>query len=285
MSKVKVKDFLIALGKKAGVEIDVKNPDLVDLLSSNTDIPASISDSLNTALLTVEAATEHKDVRDRVLAASFGAIDKDLLKRAEELGLSDLLDEFKTEKSTRVKVTKLLEAALDAEKKKSASGSKGEKAEYEKQITELNAQMKQLRDSNEAEKNALIESYNNVLISKELDYMLASYDYADNEFGKDFVLKFAKDSVLKNLDNNKGKLILENNALKLVNQATGGELFDAQNNKVELKGILDSSVAKLLKKSDPVPPKKDTVIIPDGGGKADVKTANDLNNLAASIAT
>lgn len=50
MSKVKVKDFLIALGKKAGVEIDVKNPDLVDLLSSNTDIPASISDSLNTAL-------------------------------------------------------------------------------------------------------------------------------------------------------------------------------------------------------------------------------------------
>lgn len=280
---MKVTELILDLAKRAGVEIDVKNPALADFLSTTATIPAEIAGSLKTGLLSVDSAVENDNVRSRILAASFGAIDKDVLKKAEDLGLTDLLDELKSEKSTRVKINRLLEASLEAEKKKAGSGNKGEKAEYEKQISELNAQLKKIRDDFEAEKTSLVSQHNDVLIGKELDFLLTGYDYADSSFGKDFVIQYAKDSVLKNLNTNTGKFILENGNLKLVNAKTGGELFDAQNNKLDVKGLVDNSVATLLKKSDPAQPPKSEVKLPEGGSKGDAKTADTLRDMAATL--
>lgn len=280
---MKVTDLILDLAKRAGVDVDVKSPALADFLSTTATIPAEIAASLKSGLLSVESAVENESVRSRILAASFGAIDKDVLKKAEELGLEDMLDELKTEKSTRVKVNKLIEKAIEVEKKKAGAGTKGEKAEYEKQLTELNAQIKKQREDFEAEKSSLISQHNDVLINKEIDFLLTGFDYADTTYGKDFVIKYAKDSVLQNLNKNTGKFILENGQLKLVNAKTGGELFDAQNNKLDVKGLVDSSVANLLKKADPTPPQQTEIKLPEGGQKGDTKTADTLRQAASSL--
>lgn len=284
MSKIKIKDFITALAKKAGVEIDTKNPELVDFLAANSELPTSITDALNANLLTVDAAIEHDTVRDRILAASLGAIDKDLLKRAEDLGLTDLIDPLKTEKSTRKKITTLLEAALDAEKKKKAAKGDDATKALDAEIAKLNKELKELNEGKANEITSLKDLHTNELVDLYVESQLSGYDYADLPGGKEFAVKFAKDSVTKTLNDKKGKLVLDGKTLKVVKADTGGELFDDKHQKVELKGLLDTTVAPLLKKADPNPPKNDEIIIPPAGAKADTKTANTLNTLATEIA-
>lgn len=280
---VKVSELLVDLAKRAGIEIDLRDEKFKELAVTSVELSPEIANGIKTGLLSVDAAVENDTVRGRILAAGMGALDKDVLKRAEELGLTDLIEDLKTEKSTRTKVNKLIEAALDAEMKKAGAGNKGEKAEYEKQISDLNAQLKKIRDDFEAEKTSLVNQHNDVLISKELDFALSGYEYADTSFGKEFVVKYAKDSVLENLNKNTGKFILENGQLKLVNAKTGGELFDSQNNKLDVKGILDTSVAKLLKKADPTPPAKKEIELPAGGETQHNPTGQTLVSMAQDM--
>lgn len=280
---VKVSELLVDLAKRAGIEIDLRDEKFKDLAVTSVELTPEIANGIKTGLLSIDAAVENDTVRGRIMAAGMGALDKDVLKRAEELGLTDLMEDLKAEKSTRTKVNKLIEAALEAEKKKAGTGNKGEKAEYEKQIGDLNAQLKKIREDFEAEKTSIVNQHNDVLISKELDFALSGYEYADTSFGKEFVVKYAKDSVLQNLNNHTGKFILENGQLKLVNAKTGGELFDSQNNKLDVKGILDTSVAKLLKKADPTPPAKKDIELPAGGETQHNPTGQTLVSMAQDM--
>lgn len=249
MSKVKIKDLILGLAKKAGVTIDTNNPEFVDFLATSAELPKTIVDALETNLLTVSSAIEHDDVRNRILAGSLGAIDKDIAKRVEELGLTDLNDEFANEKSTRNKYKRLLDAALENERKKSKSPAGDKKIEtLEQEIAKLNNQLKEANENKERELGSLKDSHTNELIELLLENQLAGYNYAELPGGKDYAARFAKDSLLKNVNDVKGKIVLDGKSLKLVKADTGGELFDAKNTKVELKGLLDTTVAPYLQK-------------------------------------
>lgn len=282
MAKVKLGLFIQGLLDKTGVKMDITSQEWKDLNNTSVEIDDTITNELNEKLLTVDSAVENPKVKQRVKAATLDPLDKDIYRLAEEAGLTDALDGLKSETNTRIKVSKLVSLIADAEKKKAGAPSK-EKAEYEKDIAKLNGDLKTIREGYEAEKKGLEESHTSKLIDLMLDRELGGYELAPSEFGKDFVFKYAKDSALKALNENKGKLVLDNGSLKVVNAETGAELFDSTNNKVQLKGVLDKSVAPLLKKSDPNKP-ADKVITIDGNGlKSDAKTATSLTEMAAQV--
>lgn len=283
--RVKLKDFIINLAKKAGVEIDVNNAELVDFLATTTEIPQSVADDLNAKLLTLEAAIENKDVKSRIIAASMGAIDNDVKRKAEELGLTDLLTDLETTKATRDKVSKLIDKALEAERKK--QGSKGaDKDAYEKTISDLNNKLKQVADDFNNEKITLVETHKNTLADYALHAQLSGFDYAENVAGKDFVLSYAKTQAKQAVEKLGGKLILdESGSLRVVKADTGGELFDDKHNKVELKTLLEKSTAALLKKAEAgagTGGKAGEIVIP-AGAKTDAKAAKELSDMASQL--
>jgi hypothetical protein len=282
MSKVKFGTFLTELVKRSGAQVDDKQQEYIDLLAANLELPAPLVNQLYSGLLNVDSAIENSDVRNRILAAGMGGIDKDIIDTLEANGLNTQIDAFKGEKNTRKKVAMLIEQIQEAERKK--ANGKVDPTKSEQEIANLNAQLKKLREDNDTGVNTLKSQHDNELKDLLLENILGGYNYEEGQFGREFVIKYAKDLVAKALDNHTAEFVLDNKNLKLVKKDTKGEVFDTQNNKLDLKGLLDKTVEPLIKKSDPNATTKSIITGGDGNEKkGDLQTATQLNELANTL--
>jgi hypothetical protein len=140
------------------------NADLKAFLSNPTisgaAIPASISETINKGILTMESAKSNPEIIKHFRANLFDGVDKETTDTLKELGYFDQLkDVLAAEKSTPKKITLALKEIKRLEEAK--ADGKGGKDLQEK----LNALTKQVNDFN-ATKAAEIESIKSTLKSE-----------------------------------------------------------------------------------------------------------------------
>lgn len=249
MNTMTIGDFINKLANLAGIE--PANEHLVSVLSkaeiANYALPESLTSSLFSGVLTQDSAKNNETLRDHFFAQFMNGQESTMKRLLEESDLSDKWDDVKTEKGVGKKLEKLYSLVKDAEKSRAASKG-GDKKEFEQTITDLNNQIKTLKESIPTIQGERDSYWMGKVSDGEMNRLLSSYQYGI-DLPQDVILQTAKNLVNRKLQDNKLKAEYnpENNTFSIKTEA-GLEHFK-DNSPVSFKSFLDSTLAenKLLK--------------------------------------
>lgn len=252
----KLGDFIFNLAKQAGLPEDsdaVKSLIAIPELTK-IEVPDEVATGINSGLLTMEAARNNEALKTHYHGLFHAGAEAHIKRLASDLGLPE---DFTTEvigkeRSTWNRYSALAKKVEELTAAK-AGASKGDKKEFEDEITKLNAQMKAIRE--EAEKK--VSERDNYWVGRlqniELEKMLSGYEYASSQ-PKEVNIELAKLLLNRKLQEDKFIQVYDDqrNALSLKTES-GMQAFGKDNSPLSVEGyiksVLDSN--NLLKKSDP----------------------------------
>ena len=251
-------EFINELAIAAGV--DSEAPELKSLLAdaklSAITIPTTVSNGIQSGLMTLESAKAKPELIGHFREAHLSRADKTLLETLAELEAGDdVVNEIKGIKSTYDKIPAALKKIADLKTKAAtaaASGATGKAAEYQKTIDDLNAKVAGLNNAFAAEKQALLSGFDNERKDGVLNNLLMGYEYA-GEQPKDVQAKLAR-LLLQDALAQKGYKTEYENGNIVLKTNEGTKVFD-NNKELTIKALTDKIVSdnKLIKVNAPAP--------------------------------
>lgn len=253
----KLKDVLKGIAQKAGIA--ESNEFLTALLANesaaNVDIDDSLADALNSQLISMDAAKNHPEIGKVYRSQTLDTIDKKLPDMLDVLGLDDSKKhEFLAEKSTFAKLDRLKELVKIAKESK-ASATGADKAEHQKIVDALNAELRAVKEQNSKDKEIFTATRRNDLKKFALTSKIKNYKTildGTNESAKFVTCSNVIDSLLKEYG---AELVPDDNGeLILQTEKTGDKVYNKKTNTVLttdqfLEMALEQN--KLLKNSEP----------------------------------
>jgi len=249
-------EFINELAIASG--IDSEAPELKSLLAdaklSAITIPTTVSNGIQSGLMTLESAKAKPELIGHFREAHLSRADKTLLETLAELEAGDdAITEIKGIKSTYDKIPAALKKIADLKTKaatSAASGATGKAAEYQKTIDDLNAKVAGLNNAFAAEKEALLSGFDNERKDGVLNNLLMGYEYA-GEQPKDVQAKLAR-LLLQDALTQKGYKTEYENGNIVLKTNEGTKVFD-NNKELTIKALTDKIVSdnKLIKVNAP----------------------------------
>jgi len=249
-------EFINELAIASG--IDSEAPELKSLLAdaklSAITIPTTVSNGIQSGLMTLESAKAKPELIGHFREAHLSRADKTLLETLAELEAGDdVVNEIKGIKSTYDKIPAALKKIADLKTKAAtaaASGATGKAAEYQKTIDDLNAKVAGLNNAFAAEKQALLSGFDNERKDGVLNNLLMGYEYA-GEQPKDVQAKLAR-LLLQDALTQKGYKTEYENGNIVLKTNEGTKVFD-NNKELTIKALTDKIVSdnKLIKVNAP----------------------------------
>ncbi len=247
----KLGTLIATLAAKVG--IDNTSDELKDILAITSEVPDDIATALETKLLTVDAAKNNRDIRNAIKAEVLNGADAKLNDLIEEFGI-EVNDDYKGEKNTYEKISRLGKLIAETTAKKAGAGSKTEKGEFEKQLTELNAQLKAAKESLLAKEKEFSETRNSDLTSFEIQKILLGKDYSlPKEMDADLKISTAQSAINKQLASKGLKIVREEDGTLKIVTKDNLPAYSEKNEPLELHSYIDGALAqnKLLRVNDP----------------------------------
>lgn len=273
---MKLGDFLNNQATKLGLQND---PALIAILSNselaNKDIPDSFANPLDQGLMSLDSAKNNFGLKNHFSATILNAVDARLL---DNLDLDEeTLAAVQAEKNSYNKID-IIKNALKGqiEKQKTVEpNDKTKKADIEKQIGELNAQIASLKEANLNTVNDLKAQHDNEI--KNLVFMnhLAGKPYANKDWTVEDNTAFAK-TLIENALKEKGAILVKDEKGLVLKQANSPDLDYYQDNKqISFPDFADQVLASkkmLAVNNSGTPPNTPTppVQVPAGGDKVNM---------------
>jgi uncharacterized protein YehS (DUF1456 family) len=259
-------EFLNGSFTKVGV--DVETPALKEIVTKAAAL--EISDELvtkfNSLYMTEAAAKSNPKIIGHFRAQHYNGLDDEIKPLYDELGIpDDVKAELLKETSSTKRVSSMLRKVKELSELK-AGATKGDKAELEKQIKELNGLVKTEKDNAKLEIDKVKNDFDERLKDVYLTQNLSGITYASDSYkDEDFLLpktKIAQALKAKNL-----KVVLDGKEFKL--QTEQGVAYFDNNQEVNFKSFTDKILAdnKYTAVSEPGKPKEQQTIIVDSGKK------------------
>lgn len=252
---MKAGDLFNTLLKSAG--FDTTDKAFIDVLSkaefANTELPESIVGALTNNLLSVEAAKNNPTLKKHFVGNALDPINKGIEELLNEFGLdevtkAELLNDPNTYNKYKVAVKKIAEL----KDKSAGSTNKGEKAELEKQINELNKQLSLVATDTQQKIDAIKNDYEQRILNREIDYTLSSKPLP-GQFDRDVEVNIARQFVDKALAS-KNAIIRTIDGRIAIKQKDNPEMDIFENGKpLTFDALTDMALAanKFIKVSDP----------------------------------
>lgn len=245
--------LLSNLAKKAGV--DTTTAEFTALLAHDIDVPETIATSIDKSLMSLEVAKNNPEVRKAARAEALNGVDSKIAELLEELGIEDVAD-ISEEKNSFNKISLLTKKvqALEASK---AGANKTDKKEIEKQIADLNTQLKAAKDTLTAKEKEFQTTRDSDLTNFEIQKLLLGKEYSlPKEMDRELVVGTAQQAINKALTAKGFKIVRdsETGSLKIVNKE-GLPAHSDTHEPLELPSFIDGALAqnKLLKVNDQNP--------------------------------
>lgn len=250
----KVAEFLKSLLTKSGINLeDEAIKTAIAAVNQDIEVPDEIATAIDNGLLSLASAkNNHPDIKGHYYAAAYDGLDKELdaLMEAEKLP-DELRRDIKQEKSSTKRAVLLTQKIKDLTAQK-ANANKGDKEELNRQIAELNTQLREIKDKEQA----IHADYKNQLRQKDMGYALRGilgtyktvYDEMDAST-KDIVL----DAIIKkNLNARNAEFTIDQNGNLVLQTKDGSNLFSDDHRPLNPKMFLDQVLAseKALKVTD-----------------------------------
>jgi hypothetical protein len=283
-----ITDYFVQLCEKAG--IDTKDTDLIDLLSKSDLSKIQISDSLiekiNKNVLTKEEAKNSPELKKHFYGNALDPINKKIAAFFDEYGFDDgMKAEVLADTSTYSQFEKTVKKIAELKEKQSTSGNKGEKADLEKKINELAAELSKVAKQKEDEKiaavNEVTQRYENQFLEMNIDSIIGSKNLP-GQFAKEIEIKIAKEFVNKKLAEKNAVLKNIEGKLKLVSKDNEDLLIFDAGKEISFDSLTEMALAenKFLKVSGQNPPPNNGFNRNNGGQNPPKQNA--ATNLALS---
>jgi hypothetical protein len=243
--------LLSNLAKKAGV--DTNTQEFIALLSHDIDVPETIATTIDKSLMSLDAAKNNPDVRKAARAEALNGVDSKITELLEELGIEDAAD-ITEEKNSFNKISLLTKKVQALEAKKAGSNKNADKEAIEKQIADLNKELKAAKDTLTAKEKEFQTTRDGDLTNFEIQKLLLGKEYSlPKEMDRDLVVGTAQQAINKALAAKGFNIVRdkESGSLKLLNKE-GLAAYSDTNEPLELPSFIDGALAqnKLLKVND-----------------------------------
>lgn len=180
---MKLGDFLNTLAQKLNAQ---NNPALINILSkselANTDLDDDFANLLNGGLLSLDAAKNNAQLRNHFYGLALNGVDSEILNAANDLGLDEtVINQLKGDKDTYNKIRGLKDKLLELKDKKSSEDNAGKRAEYQKQIDDLNKTIATLKETSENNISSLKNQHDAEITDLLIRGSLMSKNYANKD--------------------------------------------------------------------------------------------------------
>jgi hypothetical protein len=242
--------LLSDLAKKAGV--DVTQKEFIDLLSTDIEIPDAIAEKINKSLMNLEAAKNNSEIRKAARAEALNGVDSKINELLEELGIEDNT-EILEEKNSFEKIAKLTRTVKTLEEKKSKTSKTPEKEALEKQIADLNKEIKSTKDQFTAKEKEWQDARNGDLTTFEIQKKLLGKEYSlPKEMDADLKVTTAHSAINKALAAKGLKLVRNEQGQLAIVDKDGNKAYSDNHEEIQVDSFIDGALAqnKLLKVND-----------------------------------
>lgn len=206
-----VAEFIKSLVTKSGVQVDEQVTALLSNESlANVEIPEVVASGIDNSLISLkDAKNNHPDIKKLYVSQALDTVDTSLVSMMEDFGMEEALrNEILQEKSTYKRIPLLVKKVRDLEAKKHTATSSTDKQALQKQIDELQGQLRARTAEQQALKAEFDKKVKDFKIQYKQDQLLGQYQtiYDNPNAPLDSEVK---SMTLRNLV---GKALQENNA-------------------------------------------------------------------------
>jgi hypothetical protein len=252
---MKAGDLFHQLLKSAG--FDTTDKAFIDVLSkaefANTELPESITSALTTNLLTIDAAKNNPTLKKHFVGNALDPINKGIEELIVEYGIDEVTKaEILADQNTYNKYKVAAKKIAELKEKSAGSTNKGEKADLERQINELNKQLSLVATDTQSKIDTIKSEYEQRILNREIDYTLSSKPLP-GQFDRDVEVNIARQFVDKALAT-KGAIIRTIDGRIAVKQKDNPEMDIFENGKpLTFDALTDMALAenKFIKVSNP----------------------------------
>lgn len=256
---MKLGDLFKSLATKAGVDISdlaKKNAEFAGLLTLAVEVPDDVATQIETSLLTLESAKSNGALKSHFFAQLADGFDATLEKIAKKRNLpDDVWATLKGEKSSIKRMELLEDKLLELRDAKDNATSKTEKGQLQKQIEDLQAELRTTKEGHTTALEAERQNFSKKELDLTIEAMLAGKNFVNKELPKNVNIITAKTLINQALASGELQAVKKDGVIRILKQ-DGADFYDPQHKKVDADGFFDSVLSsnKMLAVTDPAKP-------------------------------
>lgn len=250
----KVIDFLKTLATKAGANLeDEALKTAIASLNPEAELPDELATVIDNGLLSMATAkNNHPEIKKHYFAQAYNGLDSELdAFIAEEKLPDDVVAAIKAEQSSTKRARLVAQKIKELQQQKAAAG-KNDKEELNKQIADLNNELRVLKEKEQNIHTEYKKQIQSVKMNHVLGGLLGGYKTVFDELDPSTKEITLKAIIERNLGAKKAQLTIdEAGNLQLIG-ADGANVFGDDHNILTPKAFLDKVMAneKILKVTD-----------------------------------
>lgn len=237
---MKLKDFLLAQARKAGVQVTTELDNVPEF-----DMPEDVAKGIDTSMISIqEAKNNHPEIKNHYQKQSLDTVDKVLQKVLE--ANPDLLDDedLKNERSTYKRVELITSKIQTLADKKAGAGSNKQKDEIQKEIDALHAKIRELNETRESEKQSHQTALLDFKRKTQLSQLLSGQKTIHDELPSDVKTAILETLLNKELQDNNAKFDFDDSGRFILLKNDGTNFFGENHQQVLPDKFIEQTLAK-----------------------------------------
>lgn len=254
---MKLGELFKSLAIKAGVDVNdlaTKSADFAGLLSLAAEVPDNVANQIETGLLTMDSARSNPDLKKHYFAQLADGMDATLKKIAKKRQMpDDIWTQLEAEKSTVKRMELLEDKLLELRDAKDNATSKTEKGALQKQIEDLQTELRTTKEGHTAELDNQKKGFAAREAELMVDAILAGKNFANKELPKGVNVITARTLISQALAK-EGLIMTNKDGVIRILKQDGSDHYDSKHNKVDADGYFDGVLSnnKMLAVTDSV---------------------------------
>lgn len=250
-----LKDFVISLAKKA--LFDPEGQAVKPFFDSlpDVEVPDAVIKGIDNSLISLsEAKNNFADIKNHYTKQALDGVDTELMKLIEDFQVDDATKtEILAENSTYKKVPNLFRKIVELDRKKNATTGGKDKAEIQKQIDDLHAQLKSEKEARENEKKNFDQQRLQDRINSRKNVLFNGVKTIHDELDPEIRYNILDVLLNKELQDKGAKLAFDDQDNFIIIRNDGTNFFGENHQQVKPMQFIEQSLAKnkQLKVTDP----------------------------------
>lgn len=252
-----VVDLIKEMAVKAGVDVNTDEVKAVlDNAALKVEIPDTLFTSIDSTLLSLDAAKNHKEIKGVYMSQILDGLDKEIVRFKDENAIPEEdFENIKNERTTFKKIGLLIGKIKELESKKAGSNNKEDKGAYQKQIDELT---KALTEKDEAVKKAeqgFKTQLSDYKKNQSLKSLISNYKTIFDEVDPDVKSSSIITLINKHLQDNNAELVLDETDNLVLQNTDKTTYLGANHQKITPQALVETLLAqkKILKNTEAAP--------------------------------
>jgi hypothetical protein len=251
----KLKDFITALAKKAGFDTQSETAKPFFDALPDTEVPDDVHKGIDNSLISLtEAKNNYPELKNHYTKQALDGMDKEFNSLIEDFQLDEQTRaEILAEKSTYKRGPLLTRKIVELERKKISSTSGKDKQEIQKQIDDLQAQLKTTKETLELEKKSFDQQRLQDRINNKKNVFFSGVKTIHDELDPETRYTIINSQIEKELQDKQAKFALDEHGNVVLMRNDGTNFFGENHQQVKPLQFIEATLAKnkQLKVSDP----------------------------------